>query len=50
MVKCKKCHGKNEEKGEFGSPRSESSCFKGGTMIMLKPSCWEAMCKMMKAT
>jgi hypothetical protein len=36
MVKCKTCHGKNEEKGEFGSPRSESLCFKGGTLIMLK--------------
>jgi hypothetical protein len=36
-VKCKTCHGKNEEKGEFGSPRNESLCFKGGTLIMLGP-------------
>jgi hypothetical protein len=36
-VKCKTCHVKNEKKGEFGSPRSESLCFKGGTLIMLGP-------------
>jgi len=35
MVKCKTCHGKNEEKGEFESPWNESLCFKGGTLIML---------------
>ncbi len=28
-MKCKTCHGKNEEKGEFGSPRSESYVAKG---------------------
>jgi hypothetical protein len=36
-VKCKTCHGKSEEKGEFGSPRSESLCFKGDTLIVLGP-------------
>jgi len=36
-VKCKTCHGKSEEKGKFGSPRSESLCFKGGAPIMLGP-------------
>ncbi len=36
-MKCKTCHGKSEEKGEFGSPRSESLCFKGGTPIVLGP-------------
>jgi len=40
-VKCKTCHEKNEKKGEFGSPRKESLCFKGGTLIMLGPiSTW----------
>jgi hypothetical protein len=34
-MKCKTCHGKNEKKGEFGSLRSESFYFKGGTLIML---------------
>jgi hypothetical protein len=37
-MKCKTCHGKSEEKGEFGSPKSESLCFKGGTSIMLGPN------------
>ncbi len=37
-MKCKTCHGKNEKKGEFGSFRSESLCFKWGSSIMLKPS------------
>jgi hypothetical protein len=30
-------HGKSEEKGEFGSPRNESLCFKRGTLIMFGP-------------
>jgi hypothetical protein len=30
-------HRKNEEKGEFDSPKSESLCFKGGIPIMLGP-------------
>ncbi len=38
-IKCKKCHGKNEEKSEFGNPWSESLRFKCGTPIMLGP--WE---------
>ncbi len=33
-VKCNIGHGENEEKGEFGNPRNESLCFKGGTPIM----------------
>ncbi len=37
-MKCKTNHGKNEEKGEFGNPRSESLCFKRGTPIMLGPT------------
>jgi hypothetical protein len=36
MVKCKTCHRKNEEKGEFESPWNESLCFKGGTLIMFR--------------
>ncbi len=36
-MKCKTGHGKSEEKCEFGSPKSESLCFKGGTLIMLRP-------------
>jgi hypothetical protein len=36
-VKCKTSHGKSEEKGEFGSRRSESLCYKGDTLIMLGP-------------
>ncbi len=39
MVNCKTSHGENEKKGEFGSPRSESLCFKWGTPIMLEPKC-----------
>ncbi len=35
-VKCKS-HGKSEETCEFGSSKSESLCFKGGTLIMLGP-------------
>ncbi len=34
----KTCHRKNEQKGEFGSPRNEFLGLKGGTSIMLKPS------------
>ncbi len=37
MVKYKTSHGKNEEKGEFGSPWSESLGFKCGIPIMLGP-------------
>jgi hypothetical protein len=33
-VKCKTCHGKNEEKAEFGSPYSEFLGFKCGIPIM----------------
>ncbi len=36
-AKCKTCYEKSKEKGEFGSPRSESLCFKRGTSIMLRP-------------
>jgi len=36
-VKCKIGHGKNEEKGEFGSPWSGFLGLKGGTPIMLEP-------------
>jgi hypothetical protein len=36
-VKCKTCHGKNEEKGEFGSPWSGFPWLKGGTPIMFGP-------------
>ncbi len=39
-VKCKTCHRKSEEKGEFGSPKNESSYFKEGTPIMLGPDLW----------
>ncbi len=39
-VKCKTCHGKSEEKGEFGSPRNESLYFKEGTPIMLGLDLW----------
>jgi hypothetical protein len=35
LIKCKTCHGKSEEKGEFGNPWSESLGFKCGTLIML---------------
>ncbi len=35
MVKCKTSHEKNEKKGEFGNPWSESLGFKCGTPIML---------------
>jgi len=40
-VKCKINHRKNEKKGEFGSPWSESLRFKCtcGTQIMLRPTC-----------
>jgi hypothetical protein len=34
-VKCKTSHGKNEEKGEFESPSSDSLRFKCGTPIIL---------------
>ncbi len=37
-MKCKISHGENEKKGEFGSLRNESLCFKGGTLIMLGPT------------
>ncbi len=37
LMKCKTSHGKNEEKGEFGSSWSESLRFKCGTPIMLRP-------------
>ncbi len=36
-MKCKTCHGKNEENDEFGSPWSESLGFKCGIPIMLGP-------------
>jgi hypothetical protein len=36
-VKYKIGHGKSEEKGEFGNPRSETLWFKEGTPIMLGP-------------
>jgi hypothetical protein len=36
-VKCKIGHGKNKNKNEFGSPKSESLSFKWGTQIMLRP-------------
>jgi hypothetical protein len=36
-VKCKTCHGKNEEKGEFGSFCNESLRFKCDTPIMFGP-------------
>jgi hypothetical protein len=39
-VKCKTCQRKNEEKGEFGSPRNESLYFKQGTPIMLGLDLW----------
>jgi len=39
-VKCKTCHGKSEEKGEFGSRRNESLYFKEGTLIMVGPDLW----------
>jgi hypothetical protein len=38
-VKCKIGHGKNEGKGEFGSPWNESLRFKCHTLIKLKPRC-----------
>ncbi len=34
-AKCKIGHGKNEGKGEFGSPQNESLGLKCGTLIML---------------
>ncbi len=34
-MKCKICHGKSEEKGEFGNFSSEFLKFKCGTPIML---------------
>jgi len=37
-VKCKTSHGENEEKGEFGSPWSESLLFKCGNPIVFKPN------------
>jgi hypothetical protein len=37
-VKCKTCHGKSEEKGEFGSPWSGFLGLKGGTPIILRPN------------
>jgi len=37
-VKCKTSHGENEEKGEFGSPWSESLRFKCDTPIMFRPN------------
>jgi len=39
-VKCETCHGKNEEKGEFESPRNESLYFKEGTPIMFGFDLW----------
>jgi len=36
MVKCKTNHGKSEEKGEFGSPWSDSLGFKCGTPVTKK--------------
>ncbi len=36
-VKCKRRHGKNEKKNEFGSLQNESLKFKCGTLIMLGP-------------
>jgi hypothetical protein len=36
-MKCETCHGKNDEKNEFGNPRSESLGFKSGTPIILGP-------------
>jgi hypothetical protein len=36
-VKCKTSHRKSEEKGEFGSPWSESLRFKCGTPIIFGP-------------
>jgi len=39
-VKCKTCHGKSEEKGEFGGRRNESLYFKEGTLIMVGPDLW----------
>jgi len=39
-VKCKTCHRKIEEKGEFGNPRNESLYFKEGTLIMVGPDLW----------
>ncbi len=37
-MKCKTNHGKNDEKGEIGSPWSVSLGFKCGTPITLGPS------------
>jgi hypothetical protein len=39
-VKCTTCHGKSEEKDEFGSLRNESLYFKEGTPIMLGLDLW----------
>ncbi len=39
-MKCKTCHRKSEEKGEFGSLRNESLYFKEGTPIMLGLDLW----------
>ncbi len=39
-MKCKTCHGKSEEKGEFGSLRNESLYFKEGTLIMVGLDLW----------
>jgi hypothetical protein len=36
-AKCKTCHRKSEEKGEFESPWRECLWFKCGTPIMLGP-------------
>jgi hypothetical protein len=36
-VKCMTCHGKNEEKKEFGSPWNEFLGFKCGIPIMFRP-------------
>jgi hypothetical protein len=36
-VKCKTCHGKSQEKGEFDSCWSGFLGLKGGTPIMLGP-------------
>ncbi len=38
-MKCKTCHEKRKEKGEFESFWNESLGFKCGTPIMLKPLC-----------
>jgi hypothetical protein len=37
-MKCKIGHGKSEEKGEFGSSKSESLCFNGGTPMCFNPN------------